>query len=142
MAPQLVDGELALCLVGALGHEPTACHDLDHVHAALGMVTHRTTHSIGASLGHSTQEVTVPARRGERGPGAHDRRQALRVPHGERQISPVTKVAHRRDPSHRSCPRGRPDRVEGGGVVACGEGADRIGGGIEGQVNMGVHETR
>ena len=70
--PQLVGRELALRLPRARGQQSTTCHHLDHVDATLGVGQHGATHGIGAAFGDAAQVVAMPARRGERGAGAHD----------------------------------------------------------------------
>ena len=75
-------------------------------------------------------------------PAQHDGGQPRRAPHRERQIVPVTEVAHRGDAPQHSGPRRRHDGIAGGIVVPRLERTDRIGGGVEDQVDMGVDETR
>jgi hypothetical protein len=70
--PQLAGRELALRLPRTRGEQSTARHDLDHVDAALGMGVHGAAHGVGALFGRAAQVMTMPARRGEWGAGAHN----------------------------------------------------------------------
>ena len=57
---ELGGAELGLVFPGAGGHDPAAGHQLDDVHAAAGMVTHRRPYALRSGFGGTAEEVQCP----------------------------------------------------------------------------------
>ena len=139
---EFVRGELALRFTSALGNQPSAGHDLDHVDATLGMSANRSTDGVGAWLGHPPKKwqcppgvvIGGPAHKMVGSPGDPSNR--------ERQISPIPEITNCRDPPQRSGSGSRHDGSAGEIVVRRMQRGDRISRRVEDEVDMGVNQVK
>ena len=141
--PQHFRRELGQMLVGAWRQGPAAGHDLDDVDAALHVLAHRGPHPRLGRLRAPAQVVAVPGRRGgDRRPGREDGRQPGLAAQPERQVVPVAQVPDRGDAAAQGRLPG-PDHRRYRLLVGAGrECADRVRAGVEGQVDVGVDQSR
>ena len=136
---EVVGGELPAVDVGARGQEAAGSHHLDDVDAALRVLADGVPHP---ALGDPTEEVAVPARRGDRRPRRHDRGEAgAGLAQAQGEVVAVTEVAHRGDARAQLGGGGLRHRLQHGVVVARSEGGDRVEPRVEREVHVGVDQA-
>ncbi len=144
---RLVDGvaqhpgrELGQVLAGAGGQVPAAGHDLDDVGAAGDVLSDGGADALGGRRRLPAQVVTVAAGRGDGRPGREDGGQAGLAAQAQGQVAAVAEVADGGDPAAQGGLARPGHGLDDLAVGPAGQVRDRLGAGVEGQVDVRVDQ--